>query len=238
MKRKLITCLMTLLLLVVFASPVLADDGVDVGVVVVTPGDVDLDVGIVADGDVNITIDGVDFKETASLANAAWNGVSGGVMGTDDWWRYYRLYLLPTFKAQDAETEILTSAMLRLIIDKETSGIALQSVIAENKNLQILLLDATQSSEDADHKIWNQLMTGAERHIHLLTNEVSDYASSNDLQVEDLKAQVKSQEYQIYVLKHQSGIMWRYGSIVSVVFAGLLITMAIAFCLVVRKRNV
>ena len=70
MKRLFIVPLILILVLLT-ASPALAQSGMDVDIGIVTPGDVDLDVGICAGGDIDITIDGVDFAQTANAAQEA-----------------------------------------------------------------------------------------------------------------------------------------------------------------------
>ena len=73
MKKAISVILTVIVLSMVFATPVFASDPPDttVDIDVYTPGDVDLDVGINAGGDVNVTVDGVDLKQTALTAQEA-----------------------------------------------------------------------------------------------------------------------------------------------------------------------
>ena len=102
--KKLLLIPMLILVLVLFATPVLAADppDMDVDIGIGTPGDVDLDVGINAGGDVDITIDGVDFKQTANTAssalnraNDAWHRQDGGAINSADWYNYWYKEMAP-----------------------------------------------------------------------------------------------------------------------------------------------
>jgi len=72
--KKLFLVPILLIILSLVATPAFAADPPDmeVDIAVSTGGDVDMDIGVNAGGDVDITIDGVDFKQTAGLAQAAY----------------------------------------------------------------------------------------------------------------------------------------------------------------------
>ena len=96
MKRVFLVVISVLMLLVLCATPAFATDPPDteVDVTVVTPGDVDLDVGIIAGGDVDVTVDGVDFKDTAALAQLAYNQASYNPPTNHMWDYVYYLSLI------------------------------------------------------------------------------------------------------------------------------------------------
>jgi hypothetical protein len=77
MKKSILTAMVIGVITSLVATPVFADDPPDleVDVNVVTPGDAGLNVDIDAGGDVDVTVDGVDFKDTAATAQAAYDKV-------------------------------------------------------------------------------------------------------------------------------------------------------------------
>ena len=89
--KKLFLVPILLVILSLVATPVLAVDpiGTEVEVIVITPDAVDLDVKVVAGGDVDVTIDGVDFKQTANLARQAYVDANRPTNGAFDFRYYY-----------------------------------------------------------------------------------------------------------------------------------------------------
>ncbi len=194
---------------ILWAAPVFAADppGMDVDVTVVTPGDVDLDVGIIAGGDVDITIDGVDFKQTAAIAQSAYNAAHSPHNGLFDFTYYWHLSGIGgQLSAQLSElrnmSNVLLSAEAKLIEGSKFTGAeisiireSVDSLESETAGLFTALQEADTdtaatlaSLQERDEEIWNQLMYGAEYHISLL--EVR--ATAQDARIAGLEAQAET----------------------------------------------
>jgi len=210
MKRLYLIPILVMVLLLI-ATPVFAADpsGMEVDVVVVAPGDVDLDVGINAGGDVDVTVDGVDFKQTAGTALAAYNRANeayhrqdGGAINSADWYRYWNKEMAPI---GDAINNI--NGVILLIADAEAKLIqgheltteelsSVQTMLASLDKVDEGMADAigsldTKTSvafgslQERDEVIWNQLMYGAEAHITILNELTAEQKTSiSGLQVQ------------------------------------------------------
>jgi hypothetical protein len=186
--KKLLLVPVVLILMCLCALPVYADDpDMDVDVSVSTPGDVDLDVGINAGGDVDVTVDGVDFQEVANTAHQAManTGADGsGSINTDDWWRYKKLYLDPMFQdlfinanLTNEQMDVVTQAIAKLIRENETVWVSINATDKRMENYLSLIRENSGTIDDLlaeDDLMYTRLMYGAEAHIALLDNRVSD----------------------------------------------------------------
>lgn len=170
--KKLIIAIVLSILLLSFTTPVLAADPPDtqVGVAVVTNGDVDLDVGISAGGDVNITVDGVDFKQTATTAQAAYSRAFGRTNYKQDFVLYWKSTGLGTMvEGQIAELQNI----LAIVANAEAKLIQGQELTSDQIAVIFEIVSSLRSSmDDEDAKIWDQLMNGAERHISILDSQL------------------------------------------------------------------
>jgi hypothetical protein len=108
--------------LLVSATPVLADDPIEVGIVIGTGGDANVNVEVNAGGDSNVIVDGVDLKETAAVAQDAYDTVhSLPVRHAMEEWQYYwtKTKLGSRVDSQIAELQaissLLSSAEVKLI---------------------------------------------------------------------------------------------------------------------------
>ena len=206
MKRVFLVVISVLMLLVLYATPVCATDPPDteVDITVVTPGDVDLDVEINAGGDVDVTVDGVDFKDRAALAQLAYNEATYNPPTNHKWdyTYYWRITGIgPKIEGQIAELQQISSILLdanaKLIIatgqsSEEQGNLATRLVALSgetSESLNQLKVD-TKSMQVRDDEIWNQLMYGAEAHITIL-----------DAQLTTLEAQVSAQDSQVNSLQ-------------------------------------
>lgn len=197
MKRRLAIILLVLVCLALNATPVFAADppGTEVDVVVVTPGDVDLNVGINAGGDVDVTIDGVDFKQTTATANYAASKAQDAYNRTRnaftpwDFQYYWNMEVGPYVMGQIAELQGLTMLLLdaeaklieghELTKEEITDVRVALSTLANVDTETISALDgldaetfmALSSLQERDDVIWNQLMYGAEAHIAVLEED-------------------------------------------------------------------
>jgi len=191
MKKRLLLIPVLVLLVLLCASPVFADD-MEVDIAVVTPGDVDLDVGINAGGDVGITIDGVDFQDTANTAQAAYDMATAPPQPTNfmgDWIQYWTITGLGArVDAQIAELQglisMIAAAEAKLIEGQELTGgeidridRALGYIKTGNDSSFTGVNNAISGLQAQDEKTWNQLMYGAEHHLSLLdAREAEDVA--------------------------------------------------------------
>lgn len=191
MKRITYTLLAVLILAIMsitFATPVFADDppGVDVSIGIVTPGNVDLDVGVDAGGNVNVTVDGVDLQQTASIAWNAYNKAFEPQNTMADYSYYWKLTGIgPMVEGRLAALEGLSS-LLMTAQAKLIQGYTLtnEEVTSINTNLDTLKMSTTGFSASVDAAIskletqdevtWNQLMYGAEYHLSLLQDTVDE----------------------------------------------------------------
>lgn len=197
MKKKLLIIPILLLMPLLYASPVLADDPPDteVDIVVVTPGNLDVDMELDSGGDVDITIDGVDFQDTAQTAASAYAGMfnmsnmlAGGAMSSVDWWRYYHRYLEPQLEGMGNAIGY-NNQNLNLVADAVSSlvkqGNLTNTELSDIGNTLVSLgrqIELEAERRDAQDSItWNQLMYGAEYHLSLLDNDFQNLKSALDV---------------------------------------------------------
>lgn len=202
MKRIIAITATLLIMSPLLPSTAMADDpqGMDVGIAVVTPGDVDMGIGISAGGNVDVKINGVDWDSGLGLAMALRDMYSGGAISSGDWWMMKSKYLDPIFKrlfengaVADRSIGITMEAIVKLIERTNSIGIA-SEVNRENTNALKSELNATVEALKAqDEKTWNQLMYGAEHHLSLLQEQVDAQAvvmSQQQNQVDYLQQQL------------------------------------------------
>jgi len=263
MKKVFLVVISMLILMILCASPVSATDPPDteVDVTVVTPGDVDLDVGINAGGDVDVTVDGVDFKGTASLAQAAYNQATYNPP-TNHMWDYtyywYRTGLGERIEGQIAELQqisgILLDANAKLIIATGQSaegqeGLAtrLTALSSEtNESLSQLKADAellradAQSMKARDDEIWSQLMYGAEAHIAILDAQLTVQESKvSGLQAEltSVKAQLEVADANNYALRNYVDYLQRQYMYYFWIIGGVLGLLSILLIITLRRKS-
>lgn len=256
MKKIFLVVISVLMLLMLCASPAFATDppDIEVDVTVVTPGNVDLDVEINAGGDVDVTVDGVDLKETAALAQSAYNQANYNPP-TNLMWDYTYYWQItgigPQIERQIAELQQISSILLnsnaKLIIatgqsaGEQESLAARLSVLGSETDETLLQLKAdagavTKSLRERDDKIWNQLMYGAEAHIAILDEELTvQEGKISGLQVELglVKAQLETADannvalwnYVDYLQRQYMYYFWIIGGILGLLVILLVVTL-------------
>jgi len=184
MKRMILITILTLLASMLLVTPVLGADppGMNVDINIGTPSDVDLDMDINARGYVDITIDGVDFKETAYLAQSAYNVATKPQNRMWDYGYYWQVSGIgPMVEGQlnqlNGAVGLLLDASAALIQGRELTGTDITNIRA---GLDILsqadigASEAISALQDRNEAIWNQLMNGAEYHIGLLEIQAAE----------------------------------------------------------------
>jgi len=263
MKRIFLVVISVLMLLVLCVTPAFAQDPPDteVDVTVVTLGDVDLDVGIVAGGNVDVTVDGVDLKETAALAQTAYNQANYNPP-TNHMWDYtyywYRTGLGERIEGQIAELQqisgILIDANAKLIIATGQSAEGLESLATRLMALssetdealcqlkvdaELLRVDA-QSMKARDDEIWSQLMYGAEAHIAILDAQLAVQESKvSGLQVEltSVKAQLETADANNYALRNYVDYLQRQYMYYFWIVGGALVLLSVLLIVLLRRKS-
>lgn len=263
MKKVFLTVISVLMLLVLYASPAFAQDppDLDVDIGIGTPGDVDLDIGINAGGDVDITVDGVDFKATAALAQSAYNQAHYNPP-TNHKWDYVYYWRITgigdRIEGQIAELQQISSLLLeanaKLIIAtgqsaEEQGNLAVRLVELNsetNESLSHLKADAellradAQSMKVRDDEIWNQLMYGAEAHIAILDAQlVVQEGKVSELQVEltSVKAQLETADANNLELRNYVDYLQRQYMYYFWIIGGVLGLFSILLVVLVRRKS-
>jgi len=231
--------------LLLVADPALAQDPPDteVGVGVTSPGDVDLDVEIEAGGEVDVTVDGVDFKETAGTVNTLSDPTAIPYISAFDWYEYWNKEIAPYeffLKDMDEAVSLLAAAEQKLIQEQELTA---QDIDAISEKLEALngiigtlktsTTDKISALQNRDDKIWNQLMYGAEAHLDLLSGQVA--AQGNEIETmrsvhESLYEQIAVQysgyiellNYVDYLREQYLYYIWILGGVSLVLLAGII----------------
>ncbi len=207
MKKFLLLIPVLLVIFLVHATPVLAYDppDMDVDIGIDTPGDVDLDVNVSAGGDVEVTVDGVDFKQTARMAREAYSKATAPTNFLWDYSYYWQISGIgPGIEREIAELQELAKLLLdaeaKLIQEHELTKdelsairTAVSSLDEANAEVAAALdsLDAEtsvalDSLRERDEEIWNQLMYGAEAHLASLEEVVVEQGT----RIAELQAQI------------------------------------------------
>ena len=218
MKKIISITILVLLLSVVFAAPVLATEppGMDVEVNIGTPGDVDLDIGVDAGGDVDITVDGVDFKQTASLAQSAYNAATKPINAMWDYSYYWNVTGIgPHVEGQMNElwgvANLLLDANAQLIQGFELTSAdvaGIQTALSQLGSTDSDTAATIVSMQDRDDVIWDHLMNGAEYHILLL----EDRATEQDAAILALQGQVDYLNTDLEVANANGAILFNHFS--------------------------
>lgn len=182
------------MLTLLIPSLALAADPPDtqVNVAVVTPGDVDLDVGVSAGGDVNVTVDGIDMKQTAAIAQEAFNRANSPTNFFGDYYLYWRITGIgPRIEGQIAELQalagLLVNSQAKLINEQGSltseNGKLLSKIESLGKSINSSIKELQNQNKELiaqDDKTWNQLMYGAEAHIAILNTQLDEQTQKID----------------------------------------------------------
>lgn len=222
MKRIIVAIVLGVLLLS-FATPVLAGDPPDtqVQVSVSTPGDVDVDVDINAGGDVDITVDGVDLKETAGTAQAAYNKAFAPKPAPNGMWEYtyywdrtgLKAFIEGRITALETTANILANSQVKLIeqtstnlynIEEVSSG--LKTTTSSLSKITSELKSSVKLLQEQDEITWNQLMYGAEAHLAILNTTVEEQATT----ISNLQTKLNETDSTIEVVSNNNLILRNY----------------------------
>lgn len=253
--KRLLVAIVIGLILVSFATPVFAQDPPDtqVTVGVVTPGNVDLNVGIDAGGNVSVTVDGVDLQETAGLARSAYDKSHEPTNFLWDFSYYWSLSGIgPRINAQIAELQqlidLLANSQVKLIVANDQSGQTATTLASRVKALTRELEASTSDLQtgmaklqEQDAVTWNQLMYGAEAHLAILDDQLTEQAQRMDDQgqrVNSLEASLEVANtnnanlvnYTDYLQRQYLYYFWICGS-------GMVLLFGIALVALFRKRG-
>lgn len=207
MKRIIAIAFSVLMMLVLCANPVFAQDppDVDVDIAVVSQGDVDLDVDIGAGGNVDVTIDGVGLDEALAEASRDKSRPKNNHFMWDYMYYWQITGIGPMIEGQIAELQqiggLLLDANAKLITAMGQSTEGQENLAARltalndetNESLCQLKADAefvTGALHTRDNKIWDQLMYGAEAHIAILDHQLA----TQETQISNLQANLISLE--------------------------------------------
>ena len=210
--KKLIIVLLMLLMVICFASPVLASDppGMDVDIVVSTPGDVDMGIGIDAGGDVNVTVDGVDFQSVAGAAYAAYQRAFGNTGALSGWEEWYANWLkmggdeiILALVNHENALDMLATSQVGLIQHSQGAENAISAISQDLTDLDDQMKTTTASLKAQDDVTWNQLMYGAESHIDWLTIEHERQEMINQRNILIMESYRLESQASIVYLQHQ-----------------------------------
>lgn len=246
MKRLLVSIIVSLVL-VSFATPVFAQDPPDtqVGVTVVTPGDVDLDVGINAGGDVDVTVDGVDLDATARMARFAYTNAKRnegkGFVTYSEWYTYF-------YKEMKVYNQVLANmdGILGVLADAEAKLVQGQDLTkseigAINEVLAGLKLEVGGSFADIkaqEEKTWNQLMYGAEAHIAILDTQLAEQQQTLTNLQTDTKAELDNANLNyVNLLNYTDYLQRQYLYYFWICGGGMVVLLSIVLGALLRKRS-
>ncbi len=254
MKRKLLLIPVLLIVFLLSATPIFADD-MEVDVTIVTPGDIDLDVGINAGGDVDITIDGVDFKDTAATAQEALAAATY-MQPTDfmgDWVQYWTITGLGSrVDAQIEELQgvvgLIANAEAKLIqgqalTGEEIAGInrALGHIKVANDASQKEINAAIEDGKAQNKVTWNQLMYGAEHDIVLIYGKIAEQETRIvELQERDstLSAELEDANSNLIAVSNYTNYLQKQYLYYSWILGGAIVALAILLLVShLRKRS-
>ena len=254
MKRVIVVTVVAVLLLC-FATPILADDppGMEVDIGVSTPGDVDLNVDINAEGNVDVTIDGVDLQQTAGLAQEAYNKANEPKNFLWDYSYYWQLSGIgPMVEGQlnqlNGLTNLLINAQAKLIQGQLLTGDEVGAISREIEDakasnaasiaeINILM----QKLQVQDEITWNQLMYGAEYHLGLLDNRVTEQEQT----IVNLQAKTDLLQTQLEIINTNHTNLWNYTNYLQrqylyyfwvIAGCGLIITALLVLVLIQRRK--
>ena len=244
--KKLFVIPLMILLVLLWVAPVLASDppDVDVDIGVSTPGDVDLDVGINAGGDVDVTVDGVDFKQTAATAQEAYDRAFAPRYAMRDYTYYWNITGIgPRIEGQIADLQevsaLLANAESRLIQGHELTtqdieGISqsLGQVEAEARGTSVdvaTMATTISDMQSLQDKTWNQLMYGAEAHISILDDELANQKAESEAKYQLLSSKLEIADanyaellnYTDYLQRQYLYYFWILGGVAVALVAGL-----------------
>jgi len=194
--RRLLAIPLMLIMIILMASPVLAEEETVVEVKVITPDKVDLEVEIIAGGPVTAIVDGVNLQEYASKTDSAYRFATKTTYGKRDFVMFWEL----TGVGPDVNGRIA-----------DLQG-AMNFVLAANAKL-IEAVDQEAISinnlEDYADMIFDQLMNGAEYHISLLDAEVggqSEAIKNMEAEIDYLKACLEVSNANANALREYSSV--------------------------------
>jgi hypothetical protein len=253
MKRLLVAIIVSLVL-VSFTTPVFAQDPPDtqVGVTVVTPGDVDLDVGINAGGDVDVTVDGVDLDETARMARFAYSDAKRnegkGFVTHIEWYNYWNKEMRPYAQAlanMDSVLGILANAETKLMQGQDLTTAEIKAI---NRALADWKLEVGGSLVDVnfaisgikaqEEKTWNQLMYGAEAHIANLDTQLAEQQQAlTNLQADTKAEQDIANLNYVNLLNYTDYLQRQYLYYFWICGGGMVVLLSIVLGALLRKRS-
>ena len=183
--KKLLLIPAVLLLLVLCATPALADDPPDppdtsIDITVVTPGDVEADIGINAGGDVDLNISGYPWHSHPPSGTPGYGAISAA-----DYWRYWGEYVVPIIaqlQATSSVTALTVDAVAKLIEEHELTATQIEELITEldtldgeiGSNFDTIMLLVRQE----DDRLNDMIINGAEAHIEANRLSLQNHADT------------------------------------------------------------
>lgn len=219
--KKLLIAIMLALITLGIATPVLAQDPMQVDVGVVTGGDVNVGVNVNAGGSVNVDVNGVDLQDTASTAQSAYDKAFAPTDHLNDFSIYWRVSGIGAqVEGQIAQlqgiVQLLIGSQAKLIQENGGNKDTLTGLLADTQSLgtqleQIASEVQSLQSEDTDlkaqdDKTWNQLMNGAEAHLAILQSKTEDMAQ----QIADQNATISDLQSQLDAANSNYAVLYDY----------------------------
>lgn len=243
-----------LILVLLSATPVFADDPPDteVGIGITTPGNVDIDVDIDAGGDITMNLDGTPYPPAPQAGSPG-----NGAMSSRDYWRYWTKYIQPIIDqlgVTNSNTNLALDAVAKLIQNDRLTQGQIKELANELDDQQVCMIrqivDSMELAEavgEEDSRLQDMIVNGAETHIEMNRLELQsqmgqvtflqEESNLHKNEIEVLQESILAAENEIDRLNGEVSNLHLYTTRLTVVVGAVFVVVIACLVVLFRRRT-